>query len=73
MLSKDGLCMHVTLSSATEMTDLLSNREEADTKVILHYANALSASKDSAVILRSSSGDTGINVFATPLLQSYMS
>ena len=43
LLSKDGLCMRVTLSWAEEMTDLSSNHEEADTKMILHCANALSA------------------------------
>ena len=46
LLSKDGLCMRVTLSSATEITDLSRNHEEADTKVTLHCANALSANKD---------------------------
>ena len=45
LLSKDGLCMRVTLSSAAEMTDLSSNHEEADTKVILRCADALSANK----------------------------
>ena len=44
LLSKDGLCRSVTFSSATEMTDLSSNHEEADTKVILHCVNAFSAS-----------------------------
>ena len=48
-----------------------SNHEEADTEVILHYANALSANKDGAVILCSPSGDTDINVLATALLQNY--
>ena len=63
--------MRVTLSSTTEKTDLSSNHEEADTKVILHCANALSASKDSAVISCSPSGDTDITVLATSLLQNY--
>ena len=44
LLSKDGLCRRVTFSSATEMTDLSSNHEEANTKVILHCANAFLAS-----------------------------
>ena len=70
LLAKDGLCMRVTLSSATEMTDLSSNHEEADTKMILHCANALSASKDSTVILCFPSGDIDINVLATVLLQN---
>ena len=73
ILSKLGLCMRVTFSTATEMTDLSSNHEEADTKVILHCANALSASKDSALILCSPSGDTDINVLATALLENYNS
>ena len=60
-------------SSATEMTDLSSNHEEADTKVILHCANTLSASKESVVILCSPSGDTDINVLATALLYNYKS
>ena len=73
MLSKNDLCMRVTLSSAKEMTDLSSNHEEADTKVILQFAKALSASKDCTVILCSPSGNTDINVLATALLQNYKS
>ena len=65
--------MRVTLSSVTEMTDSSSNYEEADTKVILHCANALSASKDSALILCLLSGDISINVLATIFLQNYKS
>ena len=41
--------------------------------MILHYANAFSARKDSAVILWSPSGDTDINVLPTALLQNYKS
>ena len=63
--------MRETLSSATEMTDLSSNHVEATTKAILHCANALSASNDSALILRSPSRDIDINVLATVLLQNY--
>ena len=70
LLSKDGLCMCVTLLLPTEKTDLSSNHEEADTKVILHCVNALSGNKDSAVILCSPFGDTDINVLATALLQN---
>ena len=73
LLSKNDLCMRVTLSSAKEMTDLSSNHEEADTKVILQFAKALSASKDCTVILCSPSGNTDINVLATALLQNYKS
>ena len=62
--------MRVTLSSVTEMTDSSSNYEEAYKKAILHCANASSASKDSAVILSSPSGDTDINVLGTALLQN---
>ena len=54
--------MRITLSSATEMTDLSSNHEETDTVLILHCANALSAIRDSAEIFCSPSGDTDINV-----------
>ena len=64
--------MRVTFSLATEMTNLLSNHEEANTNVTLHCVNALSASKDSALILCSLSGDT-VNVLATVLLQNYKS
>ena len=63
--------MRGTLSSATEMTDLSSNHVEATTKAILHCANALSASNDSALNLRSPSRDIDINVLATVLLQNY--
>ena len=52
------------------MTGFSSNHEEVDTKMLFCRANALSASKDSAVILCSPSEDIDINVFATALLKS---
>ena len=51
----------------TNVESLVSNQEEADTKVVLHALDALK--KDGNVCIRSPSGDTDILVIAIALLK----
>ena len=68
LLSKDGDCKEVTLSSVSNLEDLCSNQEEADTKVALHTLHALTQSLTSRVHLRSPSADTDILVIVLALV-----
>ena len=68
LLSKDGDCTEITISSVTTNEVLCSNQEEADTKVILHILNATGQSANSRVLLRSPSADTDILVITLAML-----
>lgn len=65
-MSGDEYCEKVTLSNVTQMANLVSNQEEADTKVVLHALDALKT--DGNVCIRSPSGDTDILVIAIGLM-----
>ena len=58
LLSQDGDCKEVTLSSVNNLEGLCSNQEEADTKVVLNTLHALSQSLTSRVHLGSPSAET---------------
>ena len=71
-LSKDGLCTLITRLSSTEEITLSSNqKEEADTKVIMHCDYALRSNGGRNVFLCSPSGDTDIIVLTIALLKEY--
>ena len=61
-ISTENNCMKLTLSSATEETQLSSNQEEADTKILLHCQHARERYPQKAVIVRSHSADIDILV-----------
>jgi len=65
-MTGDEYCEKVTLSNVTQVDNLVSNQEEADTKVILHALDALES--DGNVCIRSPSGDTDILVIAIGLI-----
>ena len=67
--SKEDSCVRVNASQVTTVDELSSNQEEADTKVILHSAHAISTTKGS-IILRSSYGDTDIMIIAISLIDT---
>ena len=69
VLSGDCFCKEVTLSSVREGTELNSNQEEADTKVILHTISILE-NTSVKVHLRSPSADTDILIIALALVTS---
>ena len=59
--------LYVTNRSFDSYPALVSNQEEADTKVILHSMNLIKKS-ELGVVLRSLSGDTDITVLAVALI-----
>ena len=60
--SIDGLCLQIKQERVIEASQLSSNQEEADTKVLLHANHALHENIDQNVVLRSPSGDIDINI-----------
>ena len=60
--SLDGACLKVTRDAVTEETQLSSNQEEADTKLLLHANHVLHENPNQNVVLRSPSGDVDINI-----------
>ena len=70
ILSREGACTKVTLSSCEPFPELLSNQEEADTKVIAHSFHILQQPEYKQVVIRSPSGDTDILVLAVSLLNN---
>ena len=64
VLSGDNYCDIVSSSQCQPCDELVSNQEEADTKVVLHAMRFLSENKKESVCIRSSSGDADIFVIA---------
>ena len=60
--SIDGLCLQIKQERVIEASQLSSNQEEADTKVLLHAKHVLHENIDQNVVLRSPSGDIDINI-----------
>ena len=61
-LSTDGVCLQIKQERVIEASQLSSNQEEADTKVLLHANHVLHKNIDQNVVLRSPSGDIDINI-----------
>ena len=68
VLSGEDSCHKVTLSTCEPFPELLSNQEEADTKVITHSFLSLQQAAYYQVVIRSPSRDTDIVVLAVSLL-----
>lgn len=69
VLSSEERCVTITSSDSGDITvelntDLLSNHDEGDTKVVLHANAILLDDPDTMVTIRSPSGDTDIVVLA---------
>ena len=60
--SLDGTAIKITRNDATEVAELSSNQEEADTKLLLHTNHALLENSNQKIILRSPSGDVDVNI-----------
>ena len=71
ILSRDGECFQITLFGVNPVNHLISNQEEADTKVVLHAFSVLNVPIEKYVVIRSHSGDIDINIIAITLLISY--
>jgi hypothetical protein len=55
-------CRKITPVSCEIEAELISNQEEADTKIVLHYCHALTRHPSKKIFVRSPSGDTDILV-----------
>ena len=64
-------CQSISLSSNDTFGKLLSNHEEADTKIIAHAMQFLEENENHCVIIRSSSRDTNILVLTVSVLYSH--
>ena len=60
--SIDGLCLQIKQERVIEASQLSSNQEETDTKVLLHANHVLHENIDQNFVLRSPSGDIDINI-----------
>ena len=60
--SLDDVWLKITQDMVTEETQLPSNQEEADTKLLLHINHVLHENQNQNVFLRSPSGDLDINI-----------
>ena len=54
-------CLRVTKEDVLVISQLCSNQEEVDTKVILHAKHATESSDEGIAIIRSHSGDIDIS------------
>ena len=61
----DSVCYRITADSISEVEDLPSNQEEADTKLLLHAKHAFNENPEQNIIVRSPSGDVDINICFT--------
>ena len=71
ILSSEDFCQALTRTSVEDVPKLVSNQEEADTRVILHSAQVLQPKTDLYVNLHSPSADTDILVLAVALLDEF--
>ena len=63
-------CRKITPVSCKIEAELISNQEEADTKMVLHCCHALSRHSSKKILVRSPSGDTDIlAILLTKLLE----
>ena len=67
--SKESHTVAIDSNGVSDIDDLKSNQEESDTKVILHCLDTLKEPQ-TAVVLRSHSGDTNIMILTVALIRS---
>ena len=67
--SLDMVCYKITSQSVTEVPQLSSNQEEADTKLLLHTKHAIDENLGHNVIVCSPSGDVDINILFLAIFQ----
>ena len=71
ILSREDHCQSISLSLNDTFGNLLSNHEEADTKIIAHAMQFLEENENHRVIICSPSGDTNILVLTVSVLYSH--
>ena len=67
VISKEEICRKLNSIEILKFEKLLSNQEEADTKVIAHAIEYLSSCNEKNVLIRSPSGDVDIIVLCVTL------
>ena len=67
VISREEVCRKLNSIEIFKFEKLLSNQEEADTKVIAHAIEYLSSSNEKNVLIRSPSGDVNIIVLCVTL------
>ena len=72
VISREEGCRKLNSIEILGFETLLSNHEEADTKVIAHAIEYLSSSNEKNVLIRSPSGDADIIVLCVSLLYIYI-
>ena len=70
-LSREDHCQSISLSSNDTFRNLLSNHEEADTKIGAHAMQFLEENENHRVVIRSPSGDTDILDLTASILYSH--
>ena len=70
-LSREDHCQSISLSSNDTFRNLLSNHEEADTKIGAHAMQFLEENENHRVVIRSPSGDTDILDLTASFLYSH--
>ena len=60
--SMDNICVKISERSSCEVSELASNQEEADSKLLLHTKHSIHNNPDHKIVIRSPSGDIDINI-----------
>ena len=63
-LSKENGCRHITISTVDYIPELITNQEEADSRLILNAMHALENNINSQVVIKAISADTDIVILA---------
>ena len=59
----DNICVDkISERSSCEVSELASNQEEADSKLLLHTKHSIHNNPDHKIVIRSPSGDIDINI-----------
>ena len=60
--SMDNICVKISERSSFEVSELASNQEEADSKLLLHSKLSIHNNPDHKIVIRSPSGDIDIKI-----------
>ena len=58
----DNVCVKISKRSSCEVSEMASNQEEADSKLLLHTKHSIHNNPDHKIAIRSSSGDIDFNI-----------
>ena len=58
----DNICVKISERSSCEVSELASNQEEGDSKLLLHTNHSIHNNPDHKIVIRPPSGDIDINI-----------